>query len=168
MKKVKGLRSSTLQQYERINGQFPNKFPIFGNLCRLHRITPTSDEYEDHDDKNDPDFIELPFNVSKESGETSYFKENLTSFLTNAAENVSTIKYQINKTAVNDLSDTSIKYHKRKFNEVVEAFQISYAKRVAPGQEEAFLSKCLSEEQTDKNCVEVPEELRLLLDKNIN
>ena len=52
MKKAKGLRPACITMYETIDEEFPLQFPMFGNLCRAHRVVPDIV----YNDETDPEY----------------------------------------------------------------------------------------------------------------
>ena len=123
------LRPASWSNYTKIKDTFPGQFLIGGMLCIPHRKNPVEDlevNIEDLDvnivdlDVNivdkDPDFV-LPPALTDPST-----KEDMDRLLDNSTEDVSPIKFQI-QSAVNDMSDASLRYHKRKYKEVKAAFK---------------------------------------------
>ena len=74
--------------------------------------------------------------------------------------NISLVKYQVNKIKVDELASSSVRCHKRKFEEVLNSVTENYLKQVAPGQEKGF-SDILTGSDDSKND---NHELTLLLD----
>ena len=116
------LRAASWSNYTKIKDTFPGQFLIGGMLFIPHRKNPVEDlevNIEDLDvnivDK-DPDFV-LPPALTDPST-----KEDMDRLLDNSTEDVSPIKFQI-QGAVNDMSDASLRYNKRKYKEVKAAFK---------------------------------------------
>ena len=94
-------------------------------LCIPHEKNPVEDlevNIEDLDvnivDK-DPDFVPPPALTDPST------KEDMDRLLDNSTEDVSPIKFQI-QGPVNDMSDASLRYHKRKYKEAKAAFKKSF------------------------------------------
>ena len=90
-------------------------------LCIPHRKNPIAGlevNIEDLDvnivDK-DPDFVPPPALTDPST------EEDMDRLLDNSTDDVSPIKFQI-QSPVNDMSDASLRYHKRKYKEVKAAF----------------------------------------------
>ena len=49
------------------------------------------------------------------------------------------VKFKVNKTKVDELASTSVRYHKRKFQEVLNSVTENYLNQVAPSQKKEFL-----------------------------
>ena len=78
--------------------------------------------------------------VSDEPGDSSFTVDDANDFLSKSfLENISPVKYQVNKIKVDELASYSVRYHKQKFEEVLNSVTENYLKRVAPGQEKEFL-----------------------------
>ena len=140
----------------------PNSFPLLGKLCIKHRITrriseePPSDFGSSSDD---------PFTMPLQAKDRSYNKDDLNSFVDSISTKVSPVKYQIHSTQVHDLSSSSLRYHKRKYDEALEAFKFEYPKRAAPGQENEFLESMLENKDSHSaaSYEDIPSDLSLLV-----
>ena len=115
-------------------------------LCIPHRKNPVEDlevNIEDLDvnivDK-DPDFVPPPALTDPST------KEDKSCLLDNSTEDVSPIKFQI-QSPVDDMSDASLQYHKRKYKEVKATFEEKFCSLVAPRQAEESESLVSSESE---------------------
>ena len=134
-------------------------------LCIPHRKNPVEDlevNIEDLDvnivDK-DPDFVPPPAPTDPST------KEDMDRLLDNSTEDVSPIKFQI-QSPVNDISNASLRYHKRKYKEAKAVFKKKFCSLFAPGQAEEFESLVSSKsdnEDSDKSD-RITAELQALID----
>ena len=90
----------------------------------------------------DPDFVPPPALTDPST------KEDMDRLLGSSTEDVSPIKFQI-QSPVNDMSDASLWYHKRKYKESKAAFKKKFCSLVAPGQAEEFESLVSSESDNE-------------------
>ena len=51
----------------------------------------------------------------------SFTVKNVNDFIRKSFENISPVKYQVNKTKVDELASSTVRYHKRKLEEVVNS-----------------------------------------------
>ena len=78
--------------------------------------------------------------VPDEPGHSSFTVDDVNDFLSKSFhKNISPVKFKVNKTKVDELASTSVRYHKRKFQEVLNSVTENYLKQVAPSQEKEFL-----------------------------
>ena len=73
------------------------------------------------------------------SGHSSFTVDNVNDFLSQSFENISPAKYQVSKTKVNELALSSVRYHKLKFEEILNSVIENYIEQIGPGQETEFL-----------------------------
>ena len=52
---------------------------------------------------------------------SSFTVKNVNDFIRKSFENICPVKYQVNKTKVDELASSTVRYHKRKLEEVVNA-----------------------------------------------
>ena len=122
-------------------------------MCRKHgSIDKDIDEAIDkHDELYVPD---EPVHSS------SFTVEDVNDFISKSFENISPVKYQVNKTKVDELTSSWVRYHKQKFEEVLNSVTENYLKRVVPGQEKKFLEILTSNDDSKND----NHEMKLLLD----
>ena len=149
-------------QWKAINMETPNSFPLLGKLCIKHRITRRISEEPPSDFESSSDD---PFTMPLQAKDRSYNKDDLNSFVDSISTKVGPVKYQINSTQVHDLSSSSLRYHKRKYDEALEAFKFEYARRAAPGQENEFLESVLENKDSHSaaSYKDIPSDLSLLV-----
>ena len=138
----------------------PNSFPLIGKLCRTHRITRrVSEESSSDSESSSDDFFTMPLHAKDN-------KDDLNSFVDCISTKVSPVKYKVNSTQVHDLSSSSLRYHKQKYYEALEAFKFEYAKRATPGQKDEFLESILENKDSHSTVtdIDIPSDLSLLVD----
>jgi hypothetical protein len=153
-KKLKNLRPATLDMYNTINSRFPLQFPMFGNLCTIHRknlLVPDVPEDANLQEVDDPEYI---VNTSQDQSTLQDLHE-----LTRST-NISPLKFRLTS-PVNELSDTTLRYQKRKYKEFKTASKKRYKEMLAPGQEKE-LSGLISSTESDEE-ENVPPDLKFLL-----
>ena len=106
----------------------------------------------------DPDFV-LPPALTDPST-----KEDMDRLLDSSTEDVSPIKFQI-QSPIN-MSDASLRYHKRNYKETKAAFKKTFSSLVAPGQAEEFESLVSSESDNEDSDTSdrIMAELQALID----
>ena len=65
--------------------------------------------------------------------------QRVNDFISKSFENISPVKYQVNKTKVDELASSSVRYHKKKIEEVLNSVTENYLNRVPPGQDKKIL-----------------------------
>eukprot|EP00111_Clytia_hemisphaerica_P014592 TCONS_00042975-protein len=144
LSKASGLRPASISMYESINEEFPLEFAMFGNLCRIHRSMPVVVDT----DSTDLDFTPPP--------DTQDFR----SFFEESPFDKSPTKYKLTN-SVNNLSESTVRYHKRKYKDYVESCKKKYKEMVAPGQVDEFSALFSSSgSETEEGCI--PEDLKFL------
>ena len=150
--KVKDIHKSTIEQYDFINSKYPKRFPLFGNLCGKHRSIYNDIDTAESIDKSDELY------VPDEPGHSTFSMDDSNDFLRKSFENIFPVRYQANKSKVNESASSSLKYYKRKF----EYWYVTenYLKWVAPAEETEFLETLTgSDDRKNDN-----HKLKLLLD----
>ena len=107
--KVKDIHKSTIEQYDFINSKYPKRFPLFGNLCGKHRSIYNDIDIAESIDKSDELY------VPDEPGHSTFSMDDSNDFLRKSFENIFPVRYQANKSEVNESASSSLKYYKRKF-----------------------------------------------------
>ena len=107
--KVKDIHKSTIEQYDFINSKYPKRFPPFGNLCGKHRSIYNDIDIAKSIDKSDELY------VPDEPGHSTFSMDDANDFLRKSFENIFPVRYQANKSKVNESASSSLKYYKRKF-----------------------------------------------------
>ena len=149
-KKV-SLRQSTLEQYIKLNEIYPSKFPYAANICAKHRQTEYLSVVEEKYDSFQPGII---------SPDSSFNIDDAKTFLETSVPDISPVKYQINKTPIQDTSRAVKSYHIKKFHQAVEEYKKSYSQLVAPGQEQEFLDMVEGQSESPAtSATEIPTDL---------
>ena len=107
--KVKDIRKVAIEQYGFINSKYPKRFPLFGNLCGKHRSIYNDIDIAESIDKSDELY------VPDEPGHSTFSMDDVNDFLRKSFENIFPVRYQANKSKVNESASSSLKYYKRKF-----------------------------------------------------
>ena len=112
------LLNSMISSIQNINSK---SFPLFGNLCRKQRsIDKDIDEAKHkHDELYVPD---------EPVHSLSFTVEDVNDFIRKSFENISHVKYQVNKPKVDELASSSVRYHKQKCEEVLNSVTENYLK----------------------------------------
>ena len=93
--KVKDICKAFIEQYDLINSKYPKSFPLFGNLCKRYCSIHNNIDIDEVIDKSDE--VYMP----DESGHSSFTVDDGNDFFSKSFENISPIRYQVNKTKVN-------------------------------------------------------------------
>ena len=76
------------------------------------------------------------------------------------------VKFRI-RTPIHELSESTLRYQKRKYKEFIEKSKQTYLALIAPGQEEETYAK-FSEHSDEAESDIIPEDLKLLYEAYIN
>ena len=147
-KKSKYVRTATIKLSAMISLRYCTVFPVGSVLCHVHRQKEDQDIIENQQDNislvevdttNDPDYQPEEIILSEDAASSSNVaKEELASTL-----DISPIKFNLKRKSVNEISESTFRYFKRKYKEGKDSLKLKFAEALAPSQSKEFISTIL-------------------------